>query len=107
MAIEQLSVIRLKTKLENEEPILLLDVREPDEFHYAHIPNSVLIPMGEVERRLTELDKEQTIVVICHHGFRSQQVALYLNYVGFTEVMNLQGGVDAWAIHCDKTMPRY
>ncbi|CAG1770168.1 thiosulfate sulfurtransferase [uncultured bacterium] len=107
MSIKQLSVIELKTKLEQHDPLLLLDVREPPEFHYAHIPNSVLIPMGNIAQQIDELDKQQTMVVICHHGFRSQQVALFLDSMGFNNVLNLQGGVDAWAVYCDNTMPRY
>jgi rhodanese-related sulfurtransferase len=107
MSVKQLSVIELKTKLEQHELLLLLDVREPPEFNYAHIEGSVLMPMGKVRQRIDELDKQQSIVVICHHGFRSERIALFLDSMGFADVMNLQGGVDAWAIECDNTMARY
>ncbi len=107
MAIKQLSITDLKTKIDNQEPLLLLDVREPNEFQYAHIDNSVLIPLHQIPQRLDELNKQQEIVVICHHGMRSQQAALYLEHSGFTNLANLQGGIDAWSLLCDTSMPRY
>jgi rhodanese-related sulfurtransferase len=107
MAIKQLSVTDLKIKIDNQEPLLLLDVREPNEFQYAHIANSVLIPLGQISVRLDELNKQQAIVVICHHGFRSQQVALYLEHSDFSDIANLHGGIDAWSVYCDTSVPRY
>lgn len=107
MAIKQLSAPQLKIKIDTLEPLFLLDVREPNEFQYAHIANSVLIPLHQLPERLNELDKQQEIIVICHHGMRSQQAALYLEYSGFTNLANLQGGTDAWSVLCDNTMPRY
>lgn len=107
MAIKQLSTTDLKTKIDNQEPLFLLDVREPNEFHYVHLDNSVLIPLHQLPERLNELDKQQTIVCVCHHGMRSQQAALYLEYAGFSNLANLQGGIDAWSMLCDTSMPRY
>ncbi len=107
MAIKQLSVTELKIKIDNQEPLFLLDVREPNEFEYAHINNSVLIPLGQIPQRLDELNKQQLIVCVCHHGFRSQQVALYLEHSGFDELANLKGGIDAWSVLCDDSVPRY
>jgi rhodanese-related sulfurtransferase len=107
MAIKQLSAPQLKIKIDNQELLLLLDVREPNEFHYAHIADSVLIPLNQIPARLNELDKQQAIVVICHHGMRSQQAALYLEHAGFSDIANLQGGIDAWSVHCDMSVPRY
>lgn len=107
MAIKQLSVTDLKIKIDNQEPLLLLDVREPHEFKYARIDNSVLIPLNQIPERLDELDKQQAIVVICHHGFRSQQAALYLEHSGFDNLANLKGGIDAWSLLCDTSVPRY
>jgi len=107
MAITQLSAPELKAKIDNQEALFLLDVREPNEFHYAHIENSVLIPLHQIPARLDELDKQQTIVVICHHGMRSQQAALYLEHAGFNNLANLHGGVEAWAVYCEPSMPRY
>ncbi|WP_303785899.1 rhodanese-like domain-containing protein [Azovibrio restrictus] len=84
----------------------LLDVREPWEFEYCHIPGSELMPMASVPLRLDELP-EGPLVCICHHGGRSMQVALFLESRGRSEVYNLTGGVDAWAGQVDAGMKRY
>jgi rhodanese-related sulfurtransferase len=107
MSIKQLSATELKTKIDNHEPLFLLDVREPHEFKYAHIANSVLIPLNQIPQRCDELDKQQAIVVICHHGVRSQQAAYYLEQEGFSDISNLQGGIDAWSLFCDPSVQRY
>ncbi|MBI5449854.1 MAG: sulfurtransferase [Gammaproteobacteria bacterium] len=88
-------------------PPLLLDVREPFEFEICHIIGAVNIPMREVPSRVSELDADQELVVICHHGGRSMRVAMFLEQQGFTNVFNLSGGVDAWACSVDPDMPRY
>jgi rhodanese-related sulfurtransferase len=82
-------------------------VREPDEAALARFPHAVHIPMGEVPARLAELDAEREIVVVCHHGIRSAQVAIYLARAGFEHVSNLAGGIDAWAEEADPSTPRY
>lgn len=108
MAIKQLSAIELKTKLEeNKEELFLLDVREPFEFTYCQIEGSKSIPLNQVPARLGELDIHKEIVVICHHGVRSMQAANFLAQVGFKNVTNLMGGVDAWALECDSSVARY
>lgn len=86
---------------------LLLDVREDDEREVARIEPSLHIPMGELPRRLSELPSERTIIVYCHHGSRSQMVGAFLEQEGFRSVINLQGGIDAWAADVDPTMARY
>ncbi len=86
---------------------LLLDVREPWEFHTCHIEDSQLIPMGRIAEAVSTLDQERDIVVICHHGIRSRQVAYYLERMGFGKVINLTGGVDAWARDVDPQMAVY
>jgi rhodanese-related sulfurtransferase len=86
---------------------LLLDVREPWEFQTCHIEGSQLVPMGEIASRAPELDSAKEVVVICHHGGRSMQVAMFLEKQGFSEVTNLAGGVDAWARTVDPGMPVY
>ncbi|MCI4334921.1 MAG: sulfurtransferase [Thermoplasmata archaeon] len=86
---------------------LLLDVREDVERETARIEPSVHIPMADVPLRKTELPTDRAIVVYCHHGGRSQMVAAYLEQEGFTEVINLQGGIDAWAQQVDPSVPRY
>ena len=91
------------------EPPLLIDVREPWEFAICQIPGSRLLPMGQIPAALTggQLPREREIVVICHHGIRSRQVAMYLEYQGYARVINLQGGVEAWAREVDLEMATY
>jgi rhodanese-related sulfurtransferase len=89
------------------EPPLLLDVREPWEFRLCRIEGARSLPMRQIPDALGELDHDRELVVICHHGIRSQQVARYLDYQGFTNVINLQGGVAAWARDVDPAMPTY
>ena len=87
---------------------LLLDVREPWEYQTASIPNSLLMPMGEVASRAhTELDPDAPIVVMCHHGARSLNVALWLRDQGFSHAQSLAGGIDAWSRSVDPGIPRY
>lgn len=88
-------------------PPQLLDVREPWEFELCQIAGSQHMPMHLVPLRCQELDPEQDIVVICHHGARSMQVAMFLENRGFASVHNLSGGVNAWAMNVDPAMRRY
>lgn len=86
---------------------LLLDVREPWEFALCHIAGATSMPMASVPGRAEELDPDAEIVVVCHHGVRSAQVCMFLERQGFTQVINLSGGVAAWADEVDPAMPRY
>lgn len=86
---------------------LLLDVREGWEFETCHIAGSTLMPMNTVPARVNELDEESPIVCICHHGARSMQVAAWLEHYGFSNITNLTGGIHAWAVQVDSTMPTY
>jgi rhodanese-related sulfurtransferase len=86
---------------------ILLDVREPWEYETCHIAQAQLIPMSVIPLRLDELDADAEIVCVCHHGGRSMQVAHFLERNGFNQVMNLTGGVHAWALQVDTSMPTY
>lgn len=86
---------------------VLLDVREPWEAGICRLSGSVLIPMRDLPARLAELNKDAETVVICHHGVRSYHAARYLETMGFSSVINLSGGVAAWADEIDPAMPRY
>lgn len=86
---------------------VILDVREPWEREVCALPGSAHIPMRQVPERLAELDREAELVVVCHHGIRSQQVANYLDRQGFGRVYNLRGGLDAWAREIDPGMATY
>src|SRR5688500_18561248 len=80
---------------------VLLEVRERWEYETCHIEGAVLMPMNTVPARQEELDPETPIVCICHHGMRSMQVAAFLERNGFTQTINLTGGVHAWAQQVD------
>ena len=92
-----------------EQPPLLLDVREPWEFAICHLEGSQLLPMQQIPAAVAgdELPRDRDIVVICHHGIRSRQVAMFLAHQGYDRIINLQGGVDAWAREVDRQMPTY
>jgi rhodanese-related sulfurtransferase len=103
---ENITPHALKRRLDAGERPVLLDVREPWEFELASIEGSELIPMSQLEARFTELDPDSETVVICHHGNRSSYVAMALQHVGFEKVLNLEGGLDAYA-SVDESVPRY
>lgn len=107
MPITQWSPLQLRQNLQENKSLQLLDVREPDEFAYAHIEGSLHIPLQQLPVRMDELDAEQDLAVICHHGMRSQQACQFLQHSGFTRLYNLKGGIDAWSMACDPTVPRY
>ncbi|MGB7991945.1 MAG: rhodanese-like domain-containing protein [Candidatus Methylophosphatis roskildensis] len=105
--MQQITPTQLAQELEAGEKPLLLDVREPWEFDHCRIEGSQLMPMQTVPLRLGELDPDMRIVCICHHGARSMQVGLFLESRGFANVVNLSGGVAAWARSVDPAMPTY
>jgi rhodanese-related sulfurtransferase len=92
-------------------PLALLDVREPWEVALARIElpgvPTLTIRMSDIPRQLDDLDPTQSIVCICHHGTRSQQVVAFLQRQGFDAVYNLVGGTDAWSLEVDPSVPRY
>ena len=105
--IGKIDPVTLKARLDRGESVLILDVREPFEIALAPFPGATHIPMGDVPSRLTELDPDRETVVVCHHGVRSAQVAMYLAQMGFERVLNLAGGIDAWSEDADPSTPRY
>jgi rhodanese-related sulfurtransferase len=106
--MRELTPLECKAYLEtNAEKPLLLDVREPWEHRIASLEGSTLIPMREIPAAAEGLDPSQEIIVICHHGIRSRHVAHYLESRGFARVINLRGGVDAWARELDTRLATY
>jgi rhodanese-related sulfurtransferase len=98
----------VKSKVDAAEPFTLLDVREPWEFETARIDSAKLIPMGDVPSRAhQELDPEEHIVVMCHHGVRSMNVTVWLRQQGFEKVQSMRGGIDAWSQRVDRKVPMY
>lgn len=106
--MENYSPSQLREYLDDsdEEP-LLLDVREPWEFSICQLQGSRLLPMGQIMNSLDTLDPERETVVICHHGIRSRHVAVLLERAGFRRVINLAGGIDAWARDVELNMAVY
>jgi rhodanese-related sulfurtransferase len=98
----------VKRKLDQSEEFTLLDVREPWEFETASISGAKLLPMGDVPSRAhQELDPENHIVVVCHHGVRSMSVTVWLRQQGFEQAQSMQGGIDAWSRRVDGSVPFY
>ncbi len=97
----------LKGFLANEE-VVIIDVREEWEFDICKIAdNSINIPMEKLQEHIHKLDSNNTYVMVCHHGIRSLQMAYYLEQSGFSHIINLSGGVAAWANEVDPDMARY
>jgi rhodanese-related sulfurtransferase len=105
--IGNIDPVTLKERIDRGESVFILDVREPAEIAIAAFPGATHIPMGDIPSRLTELDPDRETVVVCHHGVRSAQVAMYLARMGFERVLNLSGGIDAWSEDADPSTPRY
>ncbi|HXU43522.1 MAG TPA: rhodanese-like domain-containing protein [Burkholderiales bacterium] len=107
--MKQISPVELAAWLADKSRAapLLLDVREPWEHDKARIAGSQLVPMGQVQARIAEVDAGREVVAICHHGGRSLQIALFLEKHGFARVHNLAGGIDAWSRTVDASVPLY
>ncbi len=107
--MRQLSASQLKEWLDDPQrskPVLL-DVREPWEFATCRIAGSISMPMRGIPARHHELGRDREIVMVCHHGARSMQVAQFLVNRGFSQVANIAGGIDAWSVEIDPALPRY
>jgi monothiol glutaredoxin len=104
--VVQLSALELKAMRDRGEPFELVDVRTPEERITACIDGSRLLD-GEYHQLLLRLDRDTPLVFQCHHGVRSQAAAEYFVQAGFRKVFNLRGGIDAWSMLVDSTVPRY
>jgi rhodanese-related sulfurtransferase len=104
----EITTEEVKSKLDKGEAFTLLDVREPWEFETASMLGAKLIPMGDVPSRAhQELDPEDHIVVVCHHGVRSMNVTAWLRQQGFEKAQSMRGGIDAWSRTVDWKVPVY
>lgn len=104
----ELSPEALAEWLQSDRPKpVLLDVREPWEFAIGHIDGALLMPMSGITSQSRILDDEAEIVVICHHGIRSQQVGIFLERHGFWHIYSLAGGMDRWSHEIDPNIPLY
>ena len=105
--MQEMNVKELAERIKAGNAPLIIDVREPNEYAYARIPGAVLKPLGNFRAWTQELDKDQEVVLQCHTGSRSWQAAYLLERMGFQKVYNLSGGIDAWSVHVDPSVPRY
>ena len=103
----EISAVELKQRMDRGDALVIVDVREPNEFQINRIPGSQLIPLGEIPRRYAELDTDDEIVVHCKMGGRSAKAADYLRSVGFKRVLNLKGGILDWVDKVDPSQPKY
>ena len=101
------SVQELKRKMDAREVFQLIDVREAFEYEIARIDGATLIPLGEIAERTDELERDQPILVHCHSGQRSAQAVRLLQQRGFSNVYNVEGGIDAWSDYIDPSVPKY
>lgn len=106
--IEEITPTELKRRRDAGEDLQVIDVREQREYDYAQIPNSKLIPLGEIVNRMSEIDENRETVVSCHHGSRSAQAIFLLTRAGFKgTLLNHKGGIDAYSNEVDPNVPKY
>ena len=103
----EITVEELNHRRKAGEALLLLDVREPQEYEIARIEGARLIPLGQLPDRLGELRNDVALVVHCHSGMRSARAVQFLRQNGFPQAVNLAGGIDAWSERIDPTVPQY
>lgn len=106
--MEEITATELKQRLDNGEDIQIIDVREPNEYAYARIPNSIHIPLGQILNRMSEIDPAREVVVHCKMGGRSARAIEALTHAGFQgNLKNLKGGILAWSNEVDPSVPKY
>ena len=107
--VRQITPAALSSAKAAGEKLRLLDVRQPWESQLAALPDSLLIPLGELPQRCNEIgpDRDSPLIVYCHHGIRSMSAAAYLERLGYNNVQSLTGGIDAWSCEVDPNLPRY
>jgi adenylyltransferase/sulfurtransferase len=103
----EIDPVEVKAKIDRGDRFLLIDVREPHEYQICRIPTARLIPLGELPKRVNELDSADDIVVHCKSGVRSAKAADFLKQAGFKKVLNLKGGILAWSDRVDPSVPKY
>jgi len=99
--------VEVKAKIDRGDPFVLIDVREPHEYQICRIPYARLIPLGDLPKRVNELDSADEIVAHCKSGVRSAKAVDFLNQAGFKKVRNMKGGILAWSDKVDPSVPKY
>jgi adenylyltransferase/sulfurtransferase len=105
--VPEISTLDLKARLDRRDDLVVLDVREPQEFEICRIQGSILIPLGDLPKRVQELDSTRDLIVNCKSGVRSAKAVSFLRDAGFTRTWNLAGGILAWIDTVDPSQPRY
>lgn len=106
--LPEMTAIELKQRLDKGDDIQIIDVREPNEYQAARLPNSIHIPLGQIVNRMSEIDASRETVVHCKMGGRSAKAIEALKGAGFTgRLTNLKGGITAWSNEVDPSVPRY
>ena len=104
---KQITPREVKARRDAGEPLTLIDIREDWEVGLASVPDALNIPMNDIPDALARIPKEQPVVILCHSGGRSSQVAMWLAMQGFNNILNLTGGIDRWSTEVDPSVPRY
>jgi len=107
LAVPSITVEELKQRLDLGEEVTLLDVRESHEWPISDLPDSVKIPLGQLQQRYSELSRDADLVVYCRVGGRSAQAVQFLRQIGYGRVANLTGGINRWAEAIDPQMRKY
>lgn len=105
---QTITVEEVRAKIDAGDRFALIDVREPHEHRFCNIEQAVLKPLAQIGQWIKDLpDHDQEIILLCHHGMRSERASLFLVNQGFTNVKNMLGGIDDWSLRVDPTVPRY
>jgi molybdopterin/thiamine biosynthesis adenylyltransferase/rhodanese-related sulfurtransferase/molybdopterin converting factor small subunit len=107
LGIPEISVVDFKQRIDRGDDLFILDVREPEEYELVRLPDTTLMPLGELPRRVSELDSSREIVVHCRTGIRSAKAIEFLQGLGFRKLYNLKGGINAYAQEIDTSLPQY
>ena len=107
MPFKEVRPAEIKRRLEAGETLEVIDVREQNEYDYAHVEGTTLRPMSQIQSWWQDLPRDRELVIMCHHGGRSAQVCAALHGAGFEHLTNMTGGIDAWSTEVDPSVPRY
>ncbi len=107
MGFKSIKPGELGERMRRGDDLLVIDVREPEEFELARVEGARLLPLSRFSEWASQLDPARETVVLCHHGIRSAQVCAVLSRQGFTKLHNLSGGIDRWSVEVDPSVPRY
>jgi rhodanese-related sulfurtransferase len=105
--MEEITAIELKARLAKGNRMQIVDVREPSEFEICNLGGE-LIPLGDLPKQASRIRRDVPVIMVCHHGFRSAQAINYLTQrLGYENLLNLKGGIHAWATYVDPAMATY